>query len=123
MTSYIERESIASGLRDIYPIADAYDRCAYSHSNHYAEEASIYRSIQSCINEGSGRSHVYTIRNLIELTEPPTTTIAIPKDSSVRDDDGNYLGTYKCLICGADVWADLESVTPYCPMCGAKVVE
>lgn len=122
MTSYIERESIASGLRDIYPIAEAYDRRAYSHSNYDAEEASIYRSIQSCINEGSGRSHVYTIRNLIELTESPTTTIAIPKDSSVRDADGNYLGTYKCLICGADVWADLESVTPYCPMCGAKVV-
>ena len=123
MTSYIERESIASGLREIYPVAKAYDRCAYSHDNHDAEEAAIYRSIQSCINEGSGRSHIYTIGNLIELTEPPTTTIAIPKDSSFRDADGNYLGTYKCLLCGADVWADLDSVTPYCPMCGAKVVE
>ena len=122
MTSGIERDSIISGLREIYPIAEAYDRCAYSHSNHDAEEAAIYRRIQSRINETSGGGHVYTIANLINLIEQPRTTLAIPKDSSVRDDDGNYLGTYKCLVCGDDVWADLDSVTPYCPTCGAKVV-
>ena len=82
----------------------------------------MYRSIQSCIRDWKGSGHVYTIGRLIELIEQPRTTMAIPKDSSVRDADNNYLGTYKCLLCGAEVWADIDSVTPYCPMCGAKVV-
>lgn len=123
MISYRERESVVSGLQGLVAVAEAYDECTYAHRNHDAEEAAMYRSIQSCIMDRKGSSHVYTIVRLIELIEQTRTTLAIPTDSSVRDADGNYLGTYKCLICDADPWEDLESVTPYCPMCGARVVE
>ena len=123
MISYRERESVVSELQGLVTVAEAYDRCTYAYRNHDAEEAAMYRSIQSCIRDGNGSGHVYTIGRLIKLIEQPRTTLAIPKDSSFRDADGNYLGTYKCLLCGAEVWADLDSVTPYCPMCGAKVVE
>lgn len=122
MISYRERESVVSELQGLVTVAEAYDECACAHRNHDAEEAVMYRSIQSCIRDWKGSGHVYTIGRLIELIEQPRTTMAIPKDGSVQDADGNYLGTYKCLLCGAEVWADLESVTPYCPMCGAKVV-
>ena len=122
MISYKERESVVSELEGLVAIAETYDECTYAHRNHDAEEAVMYRSIQSCIRDLKGSGHVYTIRRLIELIEQPRTTLAIPKDSSVRDADNNYLGTYKCLACGADVWADIDSLTPYCPMCGAKVV-
>ncbi len=30
---------------------------------------------------------------------------------------------FECDRCGADVWADAEAVTNYCPMCGAEVVD
>ena len=123
MISYRERESVVSELEGLVAVAEAYDECACAHRNHDAEEAVMYRSIQSCIRDWKGSGHVCTIGRLIELIEQPRTTRAIPKDGSVRDADGNYLGTYKCLLCGAEVWADIDSVTPYCPMCGAKVVE
>ena len=29
---------------------------------------------------------------------------------------------FRCSTCGYDGWADLESVTRYCPCCGAEVV-
>ncbi len=122
MISHKERESVVSELEGLVAIAEAYDECTYAHRNHDAEEAVMYRSIQSCIRDLKGRGNVYTIGRLIELIEQPRTTLAIPKDSSVRDANNKYLGTYKCLACGADVWADIDSVTPYCPMCGAKVV-
>lgn len=33
------------------------------------------------------------------------------------------LGFRLCSSCGYESWADEDSVTPYCPNCGAKVVE
>ena len=33
------------------------------------------------------------------------------------------LGFRLCSSCGYEAWADEDSVTSYCPMCGAKVVE
>lgn len=30
--------------------------------------------------------------------------------------------SYRCSRCGAGNWADADSVTPYCPECGAEVV-
>lgn len=30
-------------------------------------------------------------------------------------------GFYGCSRCGHEAWADEESLTPYCPMCGAEV--
>lgn len=33
----------------------------------------------------------------------------------------NESDVHACSACGADVWASADSVTPYCPMCGAKV--
>ena len=30
---------------------------------------------------------------------------------------------YECSRCGYDGWADAESVTSYCPECGAEVVD
>ncbi len=29
---------------------------------------------------------------------------------------------YECSVCGCDSWADAESVTRFCPNCGAEVV-
>lgn len=30
---------------------------------------------------------------------------------------------YRCSRCGAEPWADRDSVTEHCPCCGARVVE
>lgn len=33
------------------------------------------------------------------------------------------LGFRSCSSCGYETWADDDSVTPYCPNCGARVIE
>ena len=30
---------------------------------------------------------------------------------------------YRCSRCGAEPWADRDSVTEHCPVCGARVVD
>lgn len=37
------------------------------------------------------------------------------------DSDGKPIAPCACSKCGWDGWADVDSVTPYCPMCGRKV--
>lgn len=32
-------------------------------------------------------------------------------------------GFYGCSRCGNEAWTDEESLTPYCPMCGAEVTD
>ena len=55
---------------------------------------------------------------LADLVDRPT-TMAVASDSDALDAEGRYIGMYECLACRAEVWTDLDSVTPYCPMCGA----
>ncbi len=45
---------------------------------------------------------------------------AVP-DSDAADADGNPIATFHCSECGAGAWADADSVTPFCPMCGRAV--
>ncbi len=52
---------------------------------------------------------------LAALIEPPERTCR-----AVGEDP---LGFRSCSSCGYEAWADEDSVTPYCPMCGSKVVE
>ncbi len=57
--------------------------------------------------------------SLAVLMEPPTCEV------EVEEEQLGGRAVYKicrCSNCGADPWADLESVTNFCPECGAKVV-
>ena len=47
-------------------------------------------------------------------------TEAVPKSAAV-DSAGRPIAGCYCKACGADVWADVDSVSPYCPMCGRRV--
>lgn len=53
------------------------------------------------------------------LVEPPTCTVRVAEAQGPR---GRHILVYRCSRCGADPWADYESVTNFCPECGAKVV-
>lgn len=45
-----------------------------------------------------------------------------PMERTCRAVGEDPLGFRSCSSCGCEVWADDDSVTPYCPMCGARVV-
>ena len=30
---------------------------------------------------------------------------------------------YRCSRCGSEPWADADSITEYCPCCGARVID
>lgn len=46
-----------------------------------------------------------------------------PQERTCKAAGEDPLGFRLCSSCGYESWADEDSVTPYCPMCGAKVVE
>ena len=58
-----------------------------------------------------GKGDLFEI--LADLIDRPTTRAVQPAPG----------GFFVCDRCGADVWADAEAVTNYCPMCGAEVVD
>lgn len=45
-----------------------------------------------------------------------------PQERTCRAVGEDPLGFRSCSSCGYETWADEDSVTPYCPMCGARVV-
>ena len=59
-----------------------------------------------------GTSYRDVFRALADLIEGGTCE-ALPAIDGFRE----------CSACGFDGWADEESVTPYCPECGAKVAK
>ena len=42
-------------------------------------------------------------------------------ESSAVDAEGRPIAGCHCKACGAGAWADVDSLTPYCPMCGCHV--
>ena len=45
-----------------------------------------------------------------------------PQERTCKAVGEDPLGFRACSSCGYEAWADEDSVTPYCPMCGAKVI-
>lgn len=64
--------------------------------------------------DGEGMAFSRRVSDLVaDLIDRPTC-------HAVQPAPGGFL---ECSRCGADVWADVEAVTNYCPMCGAEVVD
>lgn len=64
--------------------------------------------------DGEGMAFSRRVSDLVaDLIDRPTTRAVQPAPG----------GFFVCDRCGADVWADAEAVTNYCPMCGAEVVD
>ena len=61
------------------------------------------------MNTHEAESAVYS--RLADLIDRPTCRAVLCHD-----------GFYGCTRCGYDSWADEDSVTSYCPSCGAEVV-
>lgn len=46
----------------------------------------------------------------------------VPERTSYAVDTGDGVESFRCSECGWDGWCSRDSVTPYCPICGARVV-
>ena len=66
----------------------------------------------------------HSVERLADLIDRPTCRVV--EFERARWTDGGKacrIVGYRCSTCGYDGWADLESVTRYCPMCGSEVVD
>ena len=59
-----------------------------------------------------GYSDAENVLRLADLIDPPTCR-------AVQPAPGDF---YECSECGYDGWTDADSVTRFCPNCGAEVV-
>ena len=50
----------------------------------------------------------------VEVTDAVLTSAAV-------DSDGKPVAPCACAKCGYDAFADVDSVTPYCPICGRRM--
>lgn len=99
-----ERREVAQRLRELTPwctsdntfMVDAIDECIFG---------------ASCLNSDFDKM-LYRLADLIE-----------PQERTCKAVGEDPLGFRLCSSCGYEAWADEDSVTPYCPMCGSKVVE
>lgn len=70
-------------------------------------------------------NYIHIVDHLAELIEPPTCLVQ-EDEVEIKSMDGTvrrvYTGT-RCSNCGNSPWADRDSVTPFCPECGAEVIE
>ena len=65
----------------------------------------------------------HSVEHLANLIDRPTCRVV--EFERARWTDGGKacrVVEFRCSACGYDGWADLESVTRYCPMCGSEVV-
>lgn len=64
-----------------------------------------------------GRGAFWVPADKVTVEEPDT------QERTCKAVGEDPLGFRLCSSCGYESWADEDSVTPYCPNCGAKVVE
>ena len=84
---------------------------AYKHLPMVDLLASVAGINVSGMGKGEANNAVYA--RLADLIDRPTCHAAQAAPG----------GFYECSRCGYDGWADAESVTRYCPECGAEVAE
>lgn len=61
------------------------------------------------------RDHEDAARRLADLIDPE------PERTCLAVDTGEGIEAFECSECGWDGWGSRDSVTLYCPMCGASV--
>lgn len=62
------------------------------------------------------------VARLADLIDRPACRAVEFERASWHDETGTHrIVEVRCSNCGAEPWEDLESVTPYCPSCGAMV--
>lgn len=66
----------------------------------------------------------HSVERLADLVDRPTCR-AVEFERARWTDGGKAcrIVECRCSACGEEPWADLESVTRYCPCCGAEVVD
>lgn len=77
------------------------------------------RRMQTILDDGkriTGTAHLPTVAAVLERYAD---LIDRPTCRAVQPCPGAF---YECSACGYDSWVDAESVTNYCPNCGAEVV-